>query len=168
MPAIWLLIANGLSSMPNRARTLVGSAAIVLLVYGIATFSFGPSQAKEDWRAATELIQDAEADEVLIVRTLQMVIPMAYYFPEYERFEAIEINRNITPISQLASRGSGSWLLYWNPASDAHSVAARLDPDLERDSNPEVLSWMSGQGPPILERAEFPGLTVFHFDGQQP
>ena len=167
-PAWLLLAAKGLDSFRKRAFTVAVSAVVLLWIYGVATYNFGPGQLKEDWRSAGQYLSQPRADEVLVVRTLQMVIPMAYYHPNYEGFKVVEVNREITPISEIAKGHAGTWLLYWNAGSDAHSVAATTQLSIEDESIPEIASWMSGRGPEILERTDYRGLTIFHFNGLNP
>lgn len=164
LPAFVLLVAKGLDSLKRPASLAAGSAVILLSIYGIVTFGFGPGQQKEDWRGAGEHLTAALEDEALVVRTLQMVIPLAYYHPDYENFQAIEVNRKITPISQYAEGHQGTWLLYWSPASHAHSVAATNILNIEDEADAQVAGWMAGQGPEILERIDYWGLTIFHFN----
>ncbi|MFQ5921955.1 MAG: glycosyltransferase family 39 protein [Anaerolineales bacterium] len=164
LPAFVLLVAKGLDSMRRQARLAAGSAVLLLLMYGVVTFTFGTAQQKEDWRGAAKYLSRAAADEALVVRTLQMVIPLAYYHADYESFQVIEVNRIIKPISQYAEGHKGTWLLYWSPASDAHSVAATETLDIGDEADPQIAGWMAGQGPEILERVDFRGLTIFHFN----
>ncbi len=164
LPAFVLLVAKGLDALKRPARLVAGTAVLLLSVYGIATFAFGPEQEKEDWRAASELLTLALEDEALVVRTLQMVIPLAYYHPDYESFEVIEVNREITPIAQHSEGHPGTWLLYWSPASDAHSVSATTNLNNGDEADPQVSRWMAGLGPEILERIDLRGLTIFHFN----
>ncbi|MFV2044959.1 MAG: glycosyltransferase family 39 protein [Anaerolineales bacterium] len=168
LPAFVLLVAKGLDSMRRQVRLAAGSVVLLLSIYGIVTFVFGPAQQKEDWRGAAEYLSRAAADEALVVRTLQMVIPLAYYHPDYKSFQVIEVNRDITPISQYAAGHKGTWLLYWNPASSSHSVAATTTLNNKDETDPELASWMAGQGPEILERVDFRGLTIFHFNDFAP
>jgi uncharacterized membrane protein len=164
LPAFVLLVSKGLDALKRPARLAAGIAALLLSAYGIATFAFGPGQQKEDWRAAGEHLTLAQEEEALVVRTLQMVIPLAYYHPDYESFDVIEVNRDITPITQYSEGHPGTWLLYWSPNSDAHSVAATNNLKIEDEADPQVGRWMAGLGPEILERIDFRGLTIFHFN----
>ncbi len=164
LPAFVLLVAKGLDSLKRPASLASGTAVLLLSIYGIATFAFGAEQQKEDWRAAGEHLTIALKDEALVVRTLQMVIPLAYYHPNYEIFDVIEVNRDITPISEFSEGHPGTWLLYWNPASDAHSVAATITQNIEDETDPQVGRWIAGLGPEILEQFDLNGLTIFHFN----
>jgi uncharacterized membrane protein len=164
LPALVLLVAKGMDALKRPARLVAGAAVLALSIYGIATFAYGRDQQKEDWRGAAEHLTLALEDEALVVRTLQMVIPLAYYHPDYESFEVIEVNRDLTPIMQYSEGHPGTWLLYWSPASDAHSVAATNTLNFEDEADPQVGRWMAGLGPEILERVDFRGLTIFHFN----
>jgi uncharacterized membrane protein len=168
LPAFVLLMAKGLDALKRPVGLVAGTAVLLLSVFGIATFAFGAEQQKEDWRGASEYLTHALEDEALVVRTLQMVIPLAYYHPDYESFDVIEVNRDITPIERHAEGRPGIWLLYWSPASDAHSVTATTDLNIDDESDPQVSCWIAGLGPEILGRMDLRGLTIFHFNEFSP
>jgi mannosyltransferase len=162
-PALLILIAAGVVSL--RERYALVSAALLVALFGFSAirFCFQPGQEKEQWREAAAYLSRAAPDEAIIVRVLQIVVPLSIYYDGPLPLEAMEVNRAVTPLPELAAGHSGIWLVYWNAAADAHRVASDppFDPDAERD--PIAASWLAGQGPALLERVDFVGVTLFHF-----
>jgi hypothetical protein len=105
----------------------------------------------------------AETEEVIVPRVAQMVIPLGQYYSGSAPIEPLEINREIQPLEEIAQGRSGLWLLYWNVNAYAHLFASSPPFDLDAESMPAVRRWLDGEGPTIVSREEFPGLTIFHF-----
>jgi mannosyltransferase len=165
-PALLFLIAAGVASL--RERYALASAALLVALFGFSAirFCFQPGQEKEQWREAAAYLSRAAPDEAIIVRVLQIVVPLSVYYDGPLPLEAMEVNRTVTPLSQLAIGHKGIWLVYWNAAADAHRVATSppFDPHAERD--PVAASWLAGQGPALVDRVDFVGVTLLHFRSQ--
>jgi len=67
----------------------------------------------------------------------------------------------------LARGHDGVWLVYWNAAADIHRVASNPAFRPEAEVEPEAASWLAGEGPPLLERLDYVGVTLLHF-GDSP
>ena len=148
-----------------RSRWGVPSAKLLVALLGFSAirFCFQPGQAKEQSREAAAYLARAAPDEAIIVRVLQIVVPLSIYYDGPLPLEAMEVNRVLTPLEELAVGHRGTELVCWNASLDAHRVAGNppFDPAAEQD--PVAAPWLAGQGPPLLERADFEGVTVFHF-----
>lgn len=164
LPAFLLLIGRGALSLPSRWRPAALGAVVLLLTIGILRFSFGPSQVKEQWREAAQQLSQTDPAEAIAVRTLQMVVPLAYYGFDPGQLGVVEANRQLTPISQLADGYPGLWLLIWNSSADAHAVASKSTTDFAEEANSEIADWISGNGPTLLQRFTFRGLALYHFE----
>ncbi len=158
-----ILIAAGVASL--RERYALVSAALLVALLGLSAirFCFQPGQAKEQWREAAAYLSRAAPDEAIIVRVLQIVVPLSIYYDGPLPLEAMEVNRALTPLEELAVGHRGTWLVYWNASLAAHRVAGNppFAPAAEQD--PVAAAWLAGQGPALLERVDFVGVTLLHF-----
>ncbi|MCJ7811131.1 MAG: glycosyltransferase family 39 protein [Dehalococcoidia bacterium] len=162
-PALLILIAAGVASLRERYALVSAALLVALLGFSAIRFCFQPGQAKEQWREAAAYLSRAAPDEAIIVRVLQIVVPLSIYYDGPLPQEAMEVNRVFTPLEELAVGHRGTGSVYWNASLDAHRVAGNppFDPAAEQD--PVAAAWLAGQQPPLLERADFEGVTVFHF-----
>ncbi len=167
LPAFSLMIAQGISSIPGRWELPVVACVLGALLYGSFEMLSAPGQAKEDWRSVAAYLSRARPDETIILRYLQIAVPLTYYDPGPVTPVVFEVNRVITPLDQLASGHSGTWLVFWNASTDAHLVAGNPPFDPTGEADPTISKWISGQGPPLLERRDFKGVTVFHFAAER-
>jgi uncharacterized membrane protein len=165
LPAVLLLVAAGLASLRRGWRLLFAFVMAAILVDSMVRMVFVPGQQKEQWREAASELARADPDEVIVVRVLQIAVPLRYYDPGGLPLEALEVNRRVTSLQDLASGHTGVWMVYWNAAADAHRVASSppFDPDSERE--PTARAWLLGQGPRLLEQHDFVGVTILRFEG---
>lgn len=163
LPALLLLVGRGVSLLPRRAIMPGAAALVVLTGLAMIRFCLWPGQVREQWREAAERLERADPGEAIVVRVLQIVVPLSYYYHGSMPLEAMEVNRQVGSLSELASGHEGVWLVYWNAAADIHRVAS--DPPFrpEEESDAEAASWLAGQGPPLLERVDYVGVTLLHF-----
>ncbi len=98
-----------------------------------------------------------------MTRILQSVVPLLYYYDGPIELKAMEINREVTPIAELAAGNSGMWLVYWNVMNDAHLVTSDQHFDAASETDPVLNEWIRGDGPTIMEKLDFRGVTIFHF-----
>ena len=118
------------------------------------------------WRSPS-LPSRAEPDEAIVVRVLQIVVPPSIYYDGPLPPEAMELSRVLTPLEELAVGHRGTELVYRNASLDAHQVAGYPPVDPAAEQDPVAAAWLAGQGPPLVERGDFEGVTVFHF-GSMP
>jgi mannosyltransferase len=163
LPAVLLLVAHGLARLPRPA--VAPSAALLVALTGLAMvrFCYWPGQLREQWREASDALEQAGAGEAIIARVLQIVVPLSYYYHDSLPLEAMEVNRVVTPLSELARGHDGVWLVYWNAAADIHRVTSTPSFRPEEEQDAEAASWLAGHGPPLLGRVDFVGVTLFHF-----
>lgn len=163
LPA-WLLLAGlGLDFLGGWRSVAACVVVTAICVVGMVHFNFGPSQQKEAWREAAMYIEQANQEEVIVVRVLQSIVPLSYYYGSEHSIQAMEVNREITPLASIAEGHSGLWLIYWNAIGDAHLVAADPPFDASAERDPEASNWLAGRGPELVERFDMRGVTIFHF-----
>lgn len=165
LPALAFLTAAGVVSLHRKYALVVGGLLAATALLGLGRFWYGEGMAKEQWREAGGYLARAESGEVIIPRVFQIVVPLSYYYAGPLSLDAMEINRRITSLDELAADADGTWLVYWNASADAHRAASAgvFDPGQEND--PQAASWLAGRGPPLLERVDFVGVTLLHFGG---
>jgi hypothetical protein len=144
---------------PPARRDHARAAALVALT-GLAMIRFclWPAR-REQWREAAELEQLIPASDrrscLADRRPAELLLP---------RLNALSaMDQSPGGPSELASGHEGVWVVYWNAAADIHRVAS--DPPFrpEEESDAEAASWLAGQGPPLLERVDYVGVTLLHF-----
>ncbi len=163
LPAFLLLVAAGVHSMRGRAAAATAIGALSLSIVGVFQFAFNPIIVKEDWRGAAKYLDRAQADEAIVARVAQGVVPLSYYYDGSLPLEAMEVNRDVTPLAELATGHGGLWLVYWNASRDAHWLAPRQPFDPASETDPVAADWISGRGPALAGRKDFVGITLFHF-----
>jgi len=167
LPAFLLLVARGVSLLPRRAVIPAAVGLIALMALAMAQFGFWPGHVREQWREAAGRLERAGPGEAIVVRVLQIAVPLSYYYQGPLALEAMEVNRQVTSLSELARGHDGVWLVYWNAAADIHRVASNPAFRPEAEVEPEAASWLAGEGPPLLERLDYVGVTLLHF-GDSP
>lgn len=161
--ACLLLIAAGASALPPRLSTLAGAALTAVFVLSLGRIWLGPGCLKEQWREAAHVLHGAGPGEVVALRVLQIAVPFQYYDPGPAPLRPIEVNRVITPIDDIARGAAGTWLVYWNPSSDPHALAGAKQFEPEQETDAHVTRWLTGLGPPLLDRIDLVGITLLHF-----
>jgi 4-amino-4-deoxy-L-arabinose transferase-like glycosyltransferase len=162
LPPFLLLAAQGLSVVPGRLRLTTAALTVALMAWGLYRLDFGPGPVKEEWREAGAYLSVARADEIVVPRVLQIVVPLSLYYRGEAPVQALEVNRDVASLSKVAGDSSGVWLVYWNASADAHSLAPRQGFDPSTETNPEAASWVVGEAAILLERRDFVGVTLFH------
>ncbi len=165
LPGLLLLAAISWSGLGVKVRLVSGvvlaaamSAAMVLLVYN-------PGAQKEEWREAAAQLERARPSEAIVVRALQIVVPLSYYYRGDLPLQPLEVNRQVGSLDDLAQGHAGVWLVYWNAAADAHRVDASPPFDPAAETDPIAARWLAGQGPRLAERVDLIGITLLHFEG---
>ncbi len=152
----------------NRLAQILAAVTLVLLILwgGWRTF-LGPDRpAKEDWRGtASHLNAQARADELIVVRVLQILVPLNYYPVAAAPVEVLEANRVSQSLAELAAGSAGVWLVYWNASFDAHALASSPPFQPGDETDPAAGSWLNGAGPPLIQRLDFRGTTLLRFAG---
>jgi hypothetical protein len=163
LPAVLLLISSGIEGL-GRRRALP-AAAVLLAVTGFAAaqFIFWPGQTREQWREAAAALERVSPDEAVVVRVLQIVVPLSYYYDGSNELQAMEVNRQVTSLSSLAAGHEGTWLVYWNASADIHRPASSPAFRAEEESDEEAAAWLAGRGPQLLDRLDYIGVTLLHF-----
>jgi 4-amino-4-deoxy-L-arabinose transferase-like glycosyltransferase len=163
LPAYLLLIAVGVDSLRINLIAPVTIAVAVLFALGTLQVVYGSRNMKEDWRSAGAYLAQARPDETIAMRALQIAVPLNYYYKGSLPLQAIDANRQITPLTQLAEGKRGLWLVYWNAQGNTHAVASSPPFDPTTESDPVAAAWIAGDGPKLIERVDFTGITIFHF-----
>lgn len=168
LPAFLLLAAQGLTVIPRRLHLAAAGAALALMGWGLYRLDFGPGPVKEQWREAGAYLSAARADEIVVPRVLQIVVPLSLYYRGEAPLQALEVNREVASLSRLVGRRRSVWLVYWNASADAHSLAPPGDFDPSMETDPEAAAWIAGEGAVLLERRDFVGVTLFHLEAPAP
>lgn len=158
-----LLIAAGATALPRRLSTLAGAALVGAFLLGLGRIWLSPCCVKEQWREAAAILRGAGAGEVIAVRVLQIAVPFQYYDPGPFPLRAVEVNRVVTPIDDIARGATGTWLVYWNPSSDPHALTSSKPFAPEGETDPDLARWLSGGGPELIERVDLAGVTLLHY-----
>jgi hypothetical protein len=92
-------------------------------------------------------------------------VPLTYYYHGPLPLEALEVNRRVVSLADLAEGHTGVWLVYWNAAAEIHRVTS--DPPFrpEDEEDEQAAAWLAGDGPPLLGRTDYVGVTLLHFGG---
>ena len=175
LPAFLLLVAVGMAALrpgaaPSpfdcRSGSLRASLAVALVVAGLwgwGLFRLSVN-VKEDWRSAAASLAAASAAEVVVAREAQALVPLGYYYHGSASLRAMEYNRALTPLPELAAGRQGLWLVYWVPNTNVHALGHHLSFDPKRETDPLATGWIAGRGPAVISHRDFPGVTVFHFE----
>ena len=164
LPAWLLLVGSGFLRLRGKLAWAVGILVCAGILLATIHFVWLPGQQKEDWREAGRILSSAQAEEAIIVRVLQVAVPLQLYYEGEAPIWAMEVNRRITSLTTLSQGYEGVWLVYWNAMADAHRVALNPSFDSSQEQDPIAHAWVQGQGPEIVERIDLPGVTIFHFD----
>jgi mannosyltransferase len=164
LPPVLMLLATGIAGLSRRWGLLVGALALIAFAWRAGEVLRAPETLrKEAWREAVAYLSaNVGPDEVIVLRTLQIAVPLQYYNPALP-YQAMQVNREITLLEELAQDRDGVWLVYWNASAEAHELAALGQFDLSAEDDPITRMWLSGKGPELLEQRDFEGITLFHF-----
>jgi hypothetical protein len=164
LPAYLLLIAIGIDALHIRVALSAVMTVALLFALGALPLASGSEHVKEDWRSAGSYLNRARPDEAIVIRVLQIAVPLSYYYAGTLPLQALDANRQLTPLAQLAEGRRGLWLVYWNPHADAHLLAPSARFDTAGETDPIAAAWIAGNGPKLIERVDFTGITIFHFE----
>lgn len=164
LPSFLLLAAAGLACLPRPARWAVGLALIGLSLWGVVRLHSEPLFVKEDWRGATAYVEAHETvGDALALRHFQYVVPWRYYYRGGLKPVAVTLNRQTTPLEDIATRSERLWLIFRARHEDLHHLAWSDSFVLERDeTDPVVRAWIADHSP--AQVVTFPGVVVMCFD----
>ena len=164
LPAFLLLAAAGLAHLPRAAKCAVGLALVGLSLWGATRFRTDPLFVKEDWRRAAAYVQENEkAGDALALRYFQYAVPWRYYYRGTLEPVAVTLNRQTTPLDDIAARAGRLWLLFRSSHADPHHLGWSSPFVLERDEmEPTVRAWIADHAPQQV--AAFPGVIAMLFD----
>jgi uncharacterized membrane protein len=163
LPAILLIAARGVTSLPQTKALVMLSIVLGLFSFGAFRLNWHPLQQKEAWREAAQILLEAEEGEVIVPRILQSAVPLYAYYTGDTPIQAMEVNREVTSLEVLAEGKRGLWLVYWNTMTDAHLVSSDPQFNFSHEMNPIVQKWISGRGPKLVKQIDLRGVTIFHF-----
>lgn len=165
IPAILILISQGMSNLDKKLSAASSLLMIALFLLGWYRLNLSSDRAiKENWKEAfTYLDTYASMDELVVLRILQTAIPMKYYSTGNLPVKALEVNRQVNSLDEIAAGYPGVWLIYWNASADTHSLAQKVDFDPLAEKDLTTAAWIKGDGPRLSNRVDFTGVTMFHF-----
>lgn len=165
IPAILLLVSRGISHSDRKLVVSSSLIMITLFLFGWYNLFLSSGRAiKENWREAfTYLDTHASKDELVVLRVLQIAIPMRVYSTANLLVAALEVNRQVDSIDEITAGYPGIWLLYWNASADTHTVTQEVVFDPFAETDLPTAAWINGEVPYLSNRVDFPGVTIFHF-----
>jgi hypothetical protein len=163
LPAVLLLVSSGIGGLGRRLALPVAVILIATTGLAAAHFVFWPGQTREQWRDAAAALERAGPGEAIVVRVLQMIVPLSYYYHGSHEIQAMEVNREVRPLSSLAMGHAGTWLVYWNASADIHRPASSPAFRPEEETDAEAAAWLAGRGPQLFDRLDYIGVTLLHF-----
>ncbi|MEX0787319.1 MAG: glycosyltransferase family 39 protein [Anaerolineales bacterium] len=163
LPPLLVLAAVGWARLPGWTRPASTIFAVLLTGWGLYRMDFASGQQKEQWREAGLTLAAATSEEIVIPRVLQIVVPLSIYYHGDAPVRALEVNREVGSLEDLTLGSNGVWLVFWNAAADAHTVAPRVPWDPSAEHNPEVIAWLGGTVRPVMAQVDLVGVTIVHF-----
>jgi hypothetical protein len=162
--AFLLLAGAGLVRLSRLSRWMVGLFLVGLSLWGVARFHADPVFAKEDWRGAAAYVEAHETSgDALALRQFQDVIPFRYYYHGALEPAAVTLNRQTTPLDEIAAGHERLWLIVRARHEDLHHLACSEPFVLEQDEgDPQVRAWLAAHIP--TEVADFSGVAVMRFN----
>jgi mannosyltransferase len=165
LPAFLMLLSAGIMGLRKDWAAVAGLVILSIFAWrSIELLSPPDTLRKEDWRQAVKYVSvEVQDNEIIVHRLLQGAVPFLYYQPMDLPFRAMEVNREVTPLTEITRGYQGVWLVYWNASLTAHGFASQQKFDPAQEVDPTAAAWITGHGPRILERLDFVGVTIFHF-----
>lgn len=165
LPAL-LLLLSAVSLAPAKAARF-GVILLALVSAGaMMRIWFDPTLLKEDWRAAANLIQQAEQPtDALLMRDYQTSIPFGYYYKGALTAQAISLNRDTTPPDELIAGRGRVWLVYRRRFEPTHEVAGAR-PFTWRDDveDPVVKTWLIEHQSALRQEVTLPGVYILLYE----
>jgi mannosyltransferase len=164
LPPFLMLMVIGLNSIRNRWANIL--VVFLMLVFSWRTLDlliFSGNLHKENWRQVAEyLAENVKENEVIVARNIQTTLPFQYYSAGASPI--LTMHEDVLSLSNLYGKYSAAWLIYWNMTRDAHALGSKAEFDIYSEADHEVFLWITGDGPDLIDRRDFPGLTIFHFN----
>lgn len=167
VPAFLLLIAASIISLWGIDGSPAAGLGAGLFAFAAVRLCFWSGHTESNGRRQGPISAEPPRTKPSSYGRSRSSCRSAYATADHCRWRKMEVDRALTPLDDLAAGNRGTWLVYRNASLDAHRVASNppFDPAAERDA--AAAAWLAGQGPALLERADFEGVTVFHF-GSMP
>jgi mannosyltransferase len=165
LPAFLILLSAGIVALRKKWAVAAGLVTLSIFAWRSIAFLNPPDTLlKEDWRQAVRYVSaELQDNEIIVPRLLQGAVPFLYYQTTDLPFRAMEVNREVTSLTEITRGYRGAWLVYWNASQAAHAFASQQKFDPTQEVDPMAAAWITGHGPRILERHDFVGVTIFHF-----
>jgi mannosyltransferase len=165
LPPLLILLSAGVTAMKRRRILLLAGALILVFVVRSGQMLYMPEYLhKENWRGLAEYLSTHVGEnEVVIVRTLQIMVPLLYYQLDGVDIEALEINREIKNLEEMTRGYDGVWLVYWVVGDAPSALGYRTNFIFDEESDPIASGWINGNGPRSVERQELQGIEIFYF-----
>jgi mannosyltransferase len=168
LPPFLILLSAGMTAMKKRRILLLAGALLLVFAVRSGQMLYMPEDLqKENWRGLAEYLSSHVGEnEVVIVRTLQIMVPLLYYQLDGVDIEALEINREVKDLEEMSQRYEGVWLVYWVLGDVPSALGYRIKFIPGEEIDPKTHQWISGGGPGITEKLELQGVGIYHFNLQ--
>jgi hypothetical protein len=134
---------------------------VLVSVLACARLWISPDFFKEDWRAAATYVRSLEEPgDALVMRDFQTGIPFGYYYRGALKPQAAAVNRQITPLEDLAADHNRLWLVYRRPFEPTHELAESRSFTWRDDRDPLVAVWLASHQAALVREMTFPGVYV--------
>jgi hypothetical protein len=160
LPALLLLT----STISLSSSWIARGTMTVLIMASIAAslrLWFDPNLVKEDWRAAATYVRSMEKPgDALVMHDFQTGIPFGYYYQGTSRLQIASVNRQTTPLDELA-RGHGRlWVVYRRPFEPVHNLAGSQPFTWRDDHNLIIRDWLASHTSELVQEVTFPGVYI--------
>ena len=165
LPAFLLLLAQGALRLPKHwARIGLSMALLLASTAGTARIFVDPHLAKEDWRTAATVVSEHRlADDLVILRNAEDIIPVTYYHrPDLDPWTYLHPRTEADPWPTIIDEYSPQrlWLVYVNPIGSNHLLTKGLPFDIHTKADPATVAWLAAHQEEIVEEWSLSGLTV--------
>lgn len=164
-----LLLVVGLGSklLEGWRRNLVLVVLVIISALNVNRIYFDQQfYAKEDWRGASAYLQAREKKgDVIVLPHLEQILPLLLYYHGGLEFKGVTLGRDVNKMDDLVRGASRVWTFSPHNQDLSHLLAAcpPFDP-IEQAQSVDHADWLKRNAPNLIERKEFPCITVSLYD----
>ena len=161
LPPLLLVLSSTISLSSARLARSTMTVLVVVSALACLRLWLDPHFIKEDWRAAASYVQATQKPgDALVMHDFQTGIPFGYYYRGELKAQAAAINRQVTPLDELAAGHDRLWLVYRRPFEATHELAASRPFTWQDDGEPSARAWLVSHQTALVSEETFPGVYV--------